>query len=212
MPLPYRGDKHVTFAAMPMLEHPALAARIAAIGTLWTAAEDLWSAILGMMVGVGQAAAGMEMYHSLTGTGAQRALLNEMADRYLPTELKADYANLLKATKKRGGERNDVVHGLWFFDPKQPEVLILAPRNTISTVFKASFVALRDGRRPDVDDPSFTENSDKWLVYREHDFDNIIDRIIEFAKDLDHFFDQLTLARGYPTIGPPARPPQSGSS
>jgi hypothetical protein len=195
------------------MEEPALGAAIVMISSLWTFVEDIWGAVLGMMVGTHQSEVGIAIYQSLTGTGAQRAVLNEMADLYLPEDLKREFAALMKVAKKRAAERNAIVHGIWCHDKNIPDAIILAPRYAFSRHFGKLFKRIHKGEVLPPDPVDFSELiDDRWLVYRPPDLFAAAKRIAAFGVDLDHFFDRLTLARGYPIIGQPARPPLSAPS
>ncbi len=207
MPQPYRGDGHVSFAAGYMLGIPALGAPIAAISNLWTLTEDQWGVILAAMLGV-QAEVGLTMYHSLTGTGSQRSVLNEMATAYLEPELHERFRELMKQTKSRAIERNAIVHGLWFYDEKTPDALILLPRNAFSQFVGKHIGAALMGRENllSLGDPARLLSKKDWLVYKPKDFAATARRMTDFAIDLDDFFDRLIAIRGLPPMGPPARP------
>src|SRR5665213_726519 len=112
MPMPYRGKGELYFAYLTMMERPELGGRIAAISAAWTFVEDAWGTILAVMLGL-EAGAGIAMYHSLTGTGAQRSVLRDMADIYLSDPLREEFGRLITSSKGRATERNDIVHGYW---------------------------------------------------------------------------------------------------
>jgi hypothetical protein len=210
MPQPYRGATNAYFAASILLDRPELGGRIVAISALWTVIEDLWGAILGIIVGIDKADVGIAIYHALTGTASQRSVLNEMADLYLPQELKADFEALMRVSKSRANERNDIVHGLWFYDPKHPDALILAPRHAFSTLFAGMFKRIAAARQPGSSPTDFADlEKGRWLIYQQKDFVSTVGRLTAFAADLDRFFDQVKLARGYPVTGLPAPPPLS---
>jgi hypothetical protein len=210
MPMPYRGRGELTLAPLGMIDQPVAPALIASIAALWTFSEDVWAIILTAMLGE-QAEAGLAMYHSLTGSAAQRAALNEMAQRYLDPNLQVMFRALTKRMKGVAGERNTMVHGLWFHDPEIPNALVLAPRNTLSVMFQAGLTdalsALVRGTKPRQFPP--TVSFDGWLVYRPSDFVASLGRLSEFVTDQDDLFDKILASRGLPPFGPPARPPLS---
>jgi hypothetical protein len=195
-----------------MIERPHFGACIAAISTSWTFSEDMWGVILSAMLGI-QSEAGLAMYHSLIGTGAQRSVLNEMAERYLGPELQAVFRCLMRTMKGRAKERNDIVHGLWFHDPKMENSFVLAPRNSASLLWgsgqsKILGALLRGEPLVDLDAPP---SLDGWLVYNIQDLADVVHRLNDFMTDQDDLFDRILAARGLPPFGPPARPPRSES-
>lgn len=212
MPQPYRGDGQAIFAAETMLSKPELGAPIAAISNLWTLSEDMWGVILAAMLGV-ESNVGLAMYHTLLGTGSQRYALNQMAKLYLDPTLLERFHELMARTTGRAAERNAIVHGLWFYDPKIPDALILVPRNVFSRfIGKILTLGLNGQIETQNINPIGQLDTKGWLVYKNNDFLNTKTRLIEFLTDLDDFFDKILAAKGLPPLGPPARPIPATSS
>jgi hypothetical protein len=210
MPQPYRGDGNVKFAVADILDHPVLAAHIAKIAMMWTFSEDAWAFFLGAMLGF-EAGAGLTMYHALTGTGAQRSVLNEVADQYLPAEFREEFNSVMLETRRRAKERNTVVHGIWFLDPALPDVLILGPRNVMSSILGRAVRRAVAAKLLGQPQPTGTKSDySEWRTYRERDFTAIEDRIRDLVKRQDALIDRYRAALGIVEEYPPNLRPLSG--
>jgi hypothetical protein len=198
MPQPYRGGGDLQFGRGFVLHHPQLAAHIAEIASIWSFTDEAWAYLLGIMLNF-EAGAGLTIYQALTGTGAQRAVLNEIADQYLPEQFRAEFGALTKASRRRAIERNAVVHGLWFVDPAMPDALILAPRHFLSSLTAKVFHRAAKARLMGVPTPTATlGNNDGWLVYRVKDMEAIERRLIELFRQIDSLIDKILAHSGAP--------------
>lgn len=198
MPQPYRGSGDIYFARGIVQHRPELGAYIAEIALLWTLTEEAWAYLLAYMLRF-EAGAGITIYQALIGTGAQRAVLNEVADKYLPDELREDFAALMKISKRRATERNAVVHGMWFIDANIPDALVLAPRNVISSIHAKATRKLAEAHFARTAPPKGPSSDfSDWRVYRKEDFKAIDARLFDFFKQLDALIDKLLALRGNP--------------
>jgi hypothetical protein len=168
-----------------------LGAHIAEVALLWTFTEEAWAYLLAVMLKF-EAGAGITIYQALLGTGAQRSVLNEVADHYLPRELRDDFIALMRVAKSRAKERNAVVHGMWFIDPKIPHALVLAPRNVISSIHAKTIKTLAEAHFAGAPRPAGPHSDlSGWRVYRADDFVAIEARLFDFFKQQDALLDKL---------------------
>jgi hypothetical protein len=198
MPQPYRGDGSVYFAFSVESEPHPLGAHVAKIAAMWTFSEDVWGYMLAVMLSF-EAGAGVAMYHALTGTGAQRSLLNEIADQYLDSALRVEFGALMKTNKARASERNAVVHGLWFGAQNDDSTLILVPRNALSTLLAKGLQrrARAHIRGEPLIEPPPTDFSG-WRTYRRSDFMAIEKRIHAFVLDQDALLAKIVERQSLP--------------
>lgn len=188
MPQPYRGKEHPVFGHEALLERPHLAAHIGAISTLWESVEESWGFILAEMLHT-EAQVGMELYLSLTGSGAQSSALMAACDFAVKDPaLKQGFADLRKDAKPRATERNAVVHGRWGAIPSRDDVLILTESNWLPRVIAEIYsTAGKQGAYKARDLPLKT--------YGKRDFEAIIERLQAFLKRQHEFQKALEAHR-----------------
>jgi hypothetical protein len=113
MPQPLRRwSNDIVFNASALDARPQLAPYIAKVTTSWAEIEVAVGLLLATMLAT-EMRTGVAMYLALTGSAAQDKVLAATADVSLPPELKAEFTELMRRVRKRGEERNKVVHALW---------------------------------------------------------------------------------------------------
>jgi hypothetical protein len=210
MPQPYHGNGDVEFVIGKILSNP-FAPHFAKIAMGWTFSEEAWGHLLATMLSF-EAGAGLIMYHALTGTGAQRSVLNEVADKYLSAQFRDEFNSIMEETRRRAKERNTVIHGMWFTAKDIPDALILAPRNAITTLIGKVIHRGAKARLAGVEaSKGSLSDFSEWRVYRERDFVAIEDRIGDLIKRQDALIDKHRAALGILTERSPALRPLSAS-
>jgi hypothetical protein len=166
-------------------ERPELATMIARIAAAWSMIEVDMGLALAVILDT-DARTGVSMYVALSGSAAQDRALAAAVETCLPDSMHATFAELLKEFRKRGKERNRVVHALWSLHPNDEKKLInCAPENIVRDVAKA-YNALFASDEPMIKSPT-KQLVSELLVYTEADFRDIIERILAFRMKINAF-------------------------
>lgn len=204
MPHPYKGGE-VYFARDLTINMPHLGVHIGEVSVAWNLAEEVLAFALAIILRP-EGAAGLIIYHALTGSASQRAALNEVADQYLAGDLRDRFKSIIVLMKGRARERNAIIHGLWFIDPKNhPHDLILAPKHPFTGLLRG---ALPHGGKVGPELACRFPNYEGWLVYREKDFRDVEQRIRSYMGTINAFIHTLLDLLPDAQAHPPTPPPQ----
>jgi hypothetical protein len=199
-----------------MDKRPELAPYIAKITASWAEIEIAVGLLLATIVG-SEIRTGVAMYLALTGSAAQDKVLAGVAAASLPLDLKFEFAELNGRVRKRGVERNKVVHGLWGTSATYPDALInCSPDNLVRDVSRATQFHAIFGTHPNPS-PAFIS---ELRLYKKRDFEAILERISETKAAVTEFTTRvgeahrkrLALARALttpPATGGEAPPPEA---
>jgi hypothetical protein len=192
MPQPYTSksaDKRPFFNHKALVERPQLATQIAVIAAIWTRIENGWGVVLAEMLDT-EARVGVTMYLALSGSAAQRAVLQAVAEDRLPDELKANFAELLKIQKGPATERNTIVHGQWGGVKGDLKGLILGEGDWGA---KATAAINHHEARPSILGPLIPTPT--FQRYVERDFVATQTRLLELLGKLDGFRHSIRIER-----------------
>ncbi len=91
----------------------------------------------------------MAMFHSVTSTDAQRAMLTAAAEQRLMGAELEEFRDLMAEFRTRYGERSRLVHNVWGDSPAHPDKAIwCAAKDT--TIYSANLAAVRDTQELDL--------------------------------------------------------------
>ena len=204
MPQPLRWwPDDITFGANALAERPTLAIGIAGVAAAWAEIEVTLGILLGTILHT-EMHTGISMYLSLKGSAAQDAALAAAAKAKLPNDLKRKFEDLLLIMRKRGKERNKIVHGLWGISPQLPDALInCQPEHFIRDLIEVL-----------TDHPKSGASASILNVYDNRDFIAIISRLYDLKDELGKFINSVENAHDQqpePTQAPTV-PPGAGAS
>jgi hypothetical protein len=114
--------------------------------------------------------------------------LEAAAEARLSRDLRSEFATLLTSLRKRGRERNKVVHGLWGVSPQMPDVLINCPPENFIRDIKNTYIMgwlIGEKHEPSND---FVRG---LMAYSNKDFIDIITRSYELQQQLTAFTNKV---------------------
>jgi hypothetical protein len=209
MPQPLKQwTDDIQFTKGALTARPAFAMLIANVAAAWSEIEVDMGLALAIILNT-EARTGVAMYLALSGSAAQDRSLDAAVQTLLPAELQAEFSQLLAEMRRRGKERNRVIHALWSEYPNDAAKIInCSPDNIVRDVAKSFHAKIK---REEV---FLTEPSQEFianlLVYSERDFSDIMqrsqelrDKIQAFALKVDTFHQQ----QNQPTHGQAQQPP-----
>lgn len=89
------------------------------------------------------ASVAMAMFHSVTSTDAQRAMLTAAAGERLAGAELAEFNDLMEEFRTRYGERSRLVHNVWGASPQHPDKAIWCPARA-STMTSAKLASVKE--------------------------------------------------------------------
>jgi hypothetical protein len=191
MPQPLRRWLNdISFNVAAVAERPVLAAGIAGVAAAWADIEIALGLLLAVVPHT-EARTGVSMYLALRGSAAQDAALEAAATTWLPKDLQLEFTSLLHTVRRRGKERNRVVHALWGTIPQLPDALInCQPENLVRDVANAydPYLMLKEKHEPS---RGFVQD---LLTYDSRDFLDIITRLIETSSDIEKLIRKVSEA------------------
>jgi hypothetical protein len=125
MPQPIRGRlTNLHFESERLASRADLAALLASAINEWSRTEGTIGLLLGNILKIRYSVA-TALPGSIINFSARIDLVNAAAQASLPDAQIVEIAALMAAVKKRSGERNEVVHGVWSISTDYPAKLIL---------------------------------------------------------------------------------------
>lgn len=118
MPQPIRRPCQVFLS--DLTERPDHAAALGQVVTISGYLEALLGHLLAYLTGA-SASVTMAMFHSVTSTDAQRAMLNAAAELILEGAELEEFRDLMQEFRTRYGERSRLVHNVWGWSPDLPD-------------------------------------------------------------------------------------------
>jgi hypothetical protein len=167
------------------------------------------------------------MYMSLSGSAAQAAALEAAFSQALAGTARDEFAATMADLKKRGKERNHIVHALWGVSDDYPDALINCPPDVMAIdladeLHLRAFLATKGLHTI----PGEKRKLDGLSIYKADDFKSTANRIVATIKKLrglveiaQHYQDEVrrlfpapspmpqTAAASHPHLPPnPAEP------
>ena len=208
MPQPIRRWTDMQFAEASIIARPELGIFIARIAAVWSEIEVNMGLLLGDMLNT-EARTGVSMYLALSGSAAQDKILLAAADACLPHGLKNEFAELVAEMRRRGKERNAVVHALWGAPESDPDKLVNCPPDNIVGHVAKEVYSLES--RADVFmKPPSQEFISHLRSYTDKNFEEILVRLREFRQKLLIFSHAVLAVRKLPAALAPAQELQAG--
>jgi hypothetical protein len=162
-----------------LAKRPLLAAHIGTIAALWTEVEINISQILGAMCGV-QSGVAVSIYVALASTGARIDALKSIAAMKLRKPTQEKLISLLKEFRRRSGERNNIVHGIWGISDVDANCLLHQPSDHHAILIAAMLYGPWTHKGPKLGKYVPTVRVQKYI---EADFVAIEDRILKLKED-----------------------------
>lgn len=103
-----------------LTERPEHAAALGQVVTISGYLEALLGHLLAYLTGA-SASVTMAMFHSVSSTDAQRAMLNAAAELILSGAELEEFRDLMQEFRTRYGERSRLVHNVWGWSPDMPD-------------------------------------------------------------------------------------------
>ena len=200
MPQPIRKKCDVVLIGLVNRpEHAASLGRIVAISGIL---ESLLGHLLAFLTGTSSSVA-MAMFHSVTSTDAQRAMLAAAAEQALAGAQLEEFRDLMGEFRTRYGERSRLVHNVWGESPQHPDKAIWCPAKD-ATKIMANLAATTAPEQIDL--LANSEAGSLWIycsTYTAKEINDVFDRLAVYANRVGSFL--VTLQADHPVIGPVMR-------
>lgn len=195
MPQPIRRHCDVNLGGITQL--PDHAAALGNIVALSGYLEALLGHLLAYLTGSG-AAVTMAMFHAVTSTDAQRAMLVAAAEQMLAGAELEEFRDIMSEFRTRYGERSRLVHNLWGTSPDHPDKAIWCESKD-ATRFSMYLASARDTEELDL----FVTGPDNQLwrkcsTYTAKDLEDVHERLQIYAERVRQFV--LKLQAQHPVI------------
>jgi len=140
----------------------------------------------------------MAMFHSVTSTDAQRAMLTAAAGLVLEGAELEEFRDLMQEFRTRYGERSRLVHNVWGTSPEHPDKALWCKAQD-ATKFSSRLASLKDDQDLDL---FFQDDSlELWRMcsaYTVKDLVDVHDRLTAYTDRVRLFF--LRLQQQHPVI------------
>jgi len=207
-PIHYSHHIHFDFSSGALLQRPKLAGYIGAISNVWNDLDARIGVFLAALLGA-EAITVMTIYTDLKSDVAKRSLVKSVIGMMLSRDEKTEFERILATVGLRYDERNRVIHGAWGISLEYPDGLLWSDiRET--TVLAAELMRLNAEGDISGQHAAVLRQQKKMLVYKENDFIDMFNRIVDAFNELDKFVNETVSKAFGPSFsaGPKSRLPR----
>ena len=204
MPQPIRRPCAVQLDGLGSL--PAHAEQLGQIVSCSGALEAMLGHLLAYLTN-GSASVTIPMFHAVSSTDAQRAMLTAAAEQMLQGAELDEFRDLISEFRTRYGERSRLVHNLWGVSPQHPNKAVWCPAKD-ATRISSKIAGMHDPEQLNIMFQT-DESAALWRccsLYTVDDINAVWRRLALYTDEVPNFI--LKLQAQHPAFGLPPPVPE----